>query len=413
MIKKFYLTIDNERTKTKISKMDSDKKQRMSVRKAVTVSINSAKACLQDSDNISEYEAKLKGLASLMRAKLCILEELDAKIIATCDYEDIDKESSDTNTYQTNTYVCLAEIEEALEKLRVTDPSYSRPLRANSESDRYSRPDSPLRSNSPEPFGNNFLRLPKISIEPFDGDPRKYQTFMDSFESSINSNSRLNDVDKFLYLKGLLKGKAFNTIEGLSLTAGNYDEAMTLLRNRFGDKKSLVATFFDTLLNLSAVTDADTTKLRDLYDCIESCVRNLKSLGITSEGFGPVLIPTILTKIPQSIRLEVTKATREQDWDFDGVLKCLHSELTAREQCKYVTSSTSELPPPPPQTRNRRTHRTDDFTGSSLHASIRDKKVQICVYCKENHKPWQCQNVTDISKRKEILKSTNRCFNKM
>ena len=302
--------------------------------------------------------------------------------------------------YQTNIYLCLAEIEETLEKVQGStgDLVYRRPLESRH---------SFSRSSSPEPHssGGNFMRLPKITIQPFDGNPLHYQTFMDSFESSINSNNRLNDVDKFLYLKGLLKGKALNTIEGLTLTADNYKEAMKLLQSRFGDKKLLIATFFDSLLNLSPVKEdtSNIAKLRDLYDSVESNVRNLKSLGVTSESFGPVLIPTVLNKIPESIRLEVTKTTRTQDWDFDGVLKCFHDELTAREQCKFVAKSTSSS--------SRRSSYNTEISGASLHASIREKSDPCCVYCNEPHKPWRCHNVTDITSRREILRESNRCYN--
>ena len=55
---------------------------------------------------------------------------------------------------------------------------------------------------------------------------------------------------------------------------------------------------------------------------MESNVRNLKSLGVTSESFGPVIIPTILNKIPERIRLEVAKVTRAKEWEFESVLRC-------------------------------------------------------------------------------------------
>ena len=64
-------------------------------------------------------------------------------------------------------------------------------------------------------------------------------------------------------------------------------------------------------------------------------VRNLKSLGVESESFGPVLIPKM--EIPETIRLEVT---RSEDWDFEKVLKCIHDELVTREHCKFVTKPT-------------------------------------------------------------------------
>ena len=34
-----------------------------------------------------------------------------------------------------------------------------------------------------------------------------------------------------------------------------------------------------------------------------------------------------------------------------------------------------------------------------------------CIYCNSNHSPLYCQNVTDISQRRDIVKQSNRCFN--
>ena len=113
---------------------------------------------------------------------------------------------------------------------------------------------------------------------------------MDSYESSINSSEQLTDIEKFLYLKGLLKGRALNTIEGLSLTDANYKEALNLLETRFGDKNLLIATFCDALLNFHPVKNASkVNKLRELYDAVETNVRNLKSLGVEPKVSVPYL----------------------------------------------------------------------------------------------------------------------------
>ena len=154
-------------------------------------------------------------------------------------------------------------------------------------------------NSAAEPLRN--YRLPKLDMEPYDGSPHKYQLFMDSFESSVNSNHRLSGIDKFLYLRSLLKGRALSTIQGLSLTGENYVSALQLLKARFGDEKMLKATFFGAIHNLKEVTEeCGVGKLRFLYDTIETNVRNLKSLGVTFEMFAPAIIPTILTKIPKN-----------------------------------------------------------------------------------------------------------------
>ena len=93
---------------------------------------------------------------------------------------------------------------------------------------------------------NENVRLPKVCIEPFDGDPLSYPTFINPFEEIIDKNNSLANVEKFYYLRGfgLLKGKAKSTIDGFTLTDSNYKEALNLLKERFGDNKLLTGRDF-------------------------------------------------------------------------------------------------------------------------------------------------------------------------
>ena len=52
------------------------------------------------------------------------------------------------------------------------------------------------------------VKLPKISLKDFSGNPLEWTSFRDSFESAVNNNPKLSDVDKMNYLKGLLKDEA-------------------------------------------------------------------------------------------------------------------------------------------------------------------------------------------------------------
>ena len=65
-------------------------------------------------------------------------------------------------------------------------------------------------------------KLPKLQVKPFKWRNPEYQSFMDNFKSAIDSNTILTNVDKFVYLKNLLQGKAAYAIQGLLLTDGNW-----------------------------------------------------------------------------------------------------------------------------------------------------------------------------------------------
>ena len=44
-------------------------------------------------------------------------------------------------------------------------------------------------------------KLPKLELKTFDGSILNWQQFWDRFQSSIDSNSNINSVDKFAYLQ--------------------------------------------------------------------------------------------------------------------------------------------------------------------------------------------------------------------
>ena len=63
------------------------------------------------------------------------------------------------------------------------------------------------------------VKLPKLALKKFNGDLTKWITFWDTFESIIDTNPDLTDIDKF---NSLLEGLAFESVSGLKLTAANY-----------------------------------------------------------------------------------------------------------------------------------------------------------------------------------------------
>ena len=80
-------------------------------------------------------------------------------------------------------------------------------------------------------------RLPKLTMKKFSGQPSGWQKFWDNFSSSVHENSGLNDIDRFVHLRSLVEGTAYDTIAGLALTAANYKVAVDLLKQRFGQRQ--------------------------------------------------------------------------------------------------------------------------------------------------------------------------------
>ena len=262
----------------------------------------------------------------------------------------------------------------------------------SSVSSRHSRQHSPAVEVS-----SCAVKLPKLTLKEFDGDVTTWGTFWDSFESAIHGNPKLSAIDKFNYLHSLVKGSAAEAIAGLALTSSNYEEAVTLLKKRFGNKQQQISKHMEVLLSLEPVTSSRNTKsLRHLYDKVETQVRCLRSLGVTPSSYGSVLASILMSKIPHDLCLIVSREVSGEEWEFETVLSVIEREVEARERA--VDSSVGKKP-----------SRELPTTASLLANGVSGNGS--CCYCPDpNHSPLQCVKVTDVEARKSILMKTGRCF---
>ena len=153
--------------------------------------------------------------------------------------------------------------------------------------------------------------MPKLT---FNGNITSWTTFWDSFESAVHSNPDLTKINKFNYLKSLLEKSAAEAISGLTLTADNYKEAVSILKKRSGNKQQIVSKHMDVLLKSEAISSQHDLKgLRCLYDTVESQVRGLKSLGVESSSYGSLLSSVLLKKLPPELHLIVSQEIGEGD----------------------------------------------------------------------------------------------------
>ena len=181
---------------------------------------------------------------------------------------------------------------------------------------------------------NKSVKLPTLTIPPFDGDPLRWQTFIDSFEASVDKREDLTDVQKFQYLAGYLTKEAKKCIEGFPLTSANYGQALDLLRERFGNPQLIISAHMKRLMEMKSVNKAyNVTELRHLLDTTESHIRALESQGINKEHFGAVLIPILQEKIPADVRLEISRKMGKMNWRLNVYLEWLKTEVEARDNC--------------------------------------------------------------------------------
>ena len=212
----------------------------------------------------------------------------------------------------------------------------------------------------------------------------------------------LTDVDKFNYLRSLLERTAYEAISGLTLSSANYQEAIDILQKRFGNKQLIISKHMEILLNIETVTSEQNVRgLRRLYDDVESHIRSLKSLGVAPDSYGALLSPVLLNKLPPELRLIVNRKVSDSTLDVDSLLRIAEEELLTRER----THTPTQTPLRQSQDKPRSTA-TTLFSGTQPPAAS-----PTCCYCQQPHSSTDCMSVPSVSARKQILKTSGRCFN--
>ena len=112
----------------------------------------------------------------------------------------------------------------------------------------------------------------------------------------------------------------------------------------------------DNLLKLPVVSSVNDVKgIRQLNDKTEIRIRGLETLGVEAQQYGSLLVPFLLSKVPQELRLIISGEFDAGNWSLDELLKVFKTEAEARERCNSMAMTPSTTPerkhphkPPPP-----------------------------------------------------------------
>lgn len=251
--------------------------------------------------------------------------------------------------------------------------------------------------------GKNDIKLPTLKIKTFSGDPSDYQSFIESFTEAVHNNKNIPEVQKMNYLMGFLSGEAESLLKGFRLSGQSYPKALALLKERFGNPQKLISFHMSKIIDLQIVQDINDLKsLRKLYDSVETQLRNLETLNLKHDEYGPLLIPLLMNKMPNELQLILSRdASKDDRFDIQNVLKVFKKELEAREKISinknYSSVSNEEF-------------QQGRHGNSSFDKKDGPPKQKECAFCKREHKEQNCDLIKDKKLRKDIIIKEKRCF---
>ncbi|GBM38066.1 hypothetical protein AVEN_40947-1 [Araneus ventricosus] len=188
----------------------------------------------------------------------------------------------------------------------------------------------------------NF-KLPKIELQKFYGSLKDWLSFWGLFKK-IAKDSDIPNEDKYQYLiQSTLKGsRAREVVESFPPSAENYTQAIECLKERFGREDVLVEVYVRELLSLvlnNVFNNEHKLPLIKLYDRIETQLRSLQMLGVTSDKYASMLYPLIESCLPIDLlriwERHLSSITFKSDEKFnklETLMKFLGKEIEGEEK---------------------------------------------------------------------------------
>ena len=162
-------------------------------------------------------------------------------------------------------------------------------------------------------------------------------------------------------------------------------------------------------MNIKPVyNERDVRRVRELYHACETTCRGLKTLGVDEISYATIVVPEILDKLLESLRLTITRGSSGsgfQNWRTKNILKALLDEIELREAREAHESSRTNTS----KQERRKPQFIDGSAAALVNHTTREGKPR-CVYCLQEHLSEDCKKIQDVGERKQILRKYGRLF---
>ncbi|XP_043480433.1 uncharacterized protein LOC122510087 [Leptopilina heterotoma] len=280
---------------------------------------------------------------------------------------------------------------------------------------------------SPAVAVQKTLNLPKIELPKFNGHIKDWLPFWTQF-NKIHSDDSINKEDKFQYLlQAAVSGsRASDLISSFPSTAENYDKAIKSLKNRFGRDDAVVEFYVRELLGLvlqNASKHDKNSSISIIYDKLESNIRALETLGVTTDKCTAMLYPLVESSLPEEVlRVWQRNGVREGGDNrnpeehkdrLSRLLEFLQREVENEERIEMALSGfgVSADQEKAKKHRGKVDHIRDIPTAHTLVTKNIERTV-VCIFCTLSHESRDCEMARklDLNKKREIVKKENACF---
>ena len=257
------------------------------------------------------------------------------------------------------------------------------------------------------------ISLPKIELDKFDGNPRKFWKFTKGFQ--VNVANRIPDnTQRLMYLIYCCSGEAKRAIEDCVLLPDDicYDRAVHILHQQFGRPHDIAESFINNLLSGGSIAADDVEGLQRLVRDMSSCEMALSQMNYTADLNCSTNLKKIVYKLPRYLQREWARCADEtirQDDEpsFRHLIEFLENQLSIMTNVYGRLASGSRRG----ITKPNEPERSIPASRSGVNTiNLGGGKCQVCLL---NHQLHDCQRFRELSLPEKVqrLKENKLCFN--
>uniref|UniRef100_A0A5S6Q3D4 DUF1758 domain-containing protein n=1 Tax=Trichuris muris TaxID=70415 RepID=A0A5S6Q3D4_TRIMR len=248
---------------------------------------------------------------------------------------------------------------------------------------------------------------PAIKIEPFDGDPRNWESFIGSFKVLVHDVIPSN-AQRAAILRQLLTPRLRATI-GTSLSSpGSYARALKDLRRLFGDPSLVVDASIQDLLRVAPMKSNSKEELEKFFFVVHGIITTLCTKNAAGELESKTTIQILASKLHRN--LQSAWAKRVYDLRPRGATLVDFSKFL--EEAVMVNNSVF-LNGSDNRSSNPSTSVPDNRQRGHLHVMKTERENRNCPLCQGDHSLPACPTFasSSVQRRSEIARDLHRCFN--
>jgi len=216
--------------------------------------------------------------------------------------------------------------------------------------------------------------------------------------------------------------RAYDVISNFPPTADNYEKAIESIKSRF-DKKDLLIEFYVRELLRLVLNKNKNILLTSIYDKLETHLRVLESLGVTTDMCAAMLFPSVESSLPEEILRTWQRAMTAMDVSATNVtaknhlmhlMAFLEKEVENEERIQMAKTcfEATDNPTKSKDKKKPKGDREQNIVTAAGLLTIKEPSTSKYLFCGECHDSLHCEKARNMSmeQRVTLIKNKRGCF---